>query len=99
MWEHRVVSMAKRSLLLEAKLRDEQTQVKTLRLERGATEQNYNRLWAKVKDFIHAIRTTPGRLRTYMVAQSMDKSPSHEEVQRSEALQMRHRMAKGLRLF
>jgi hypothetical protein len=73
-----VATMAKRSLLLDAKLRDAQTQVKTLRLERDASVQNYNRLWAEVKDFIHAIRTAPDRLRTYIAAQSMDKSQKRE---------------------
>jgi hypothetical protein len=73
--------MAKRSLLLDAKLRDAQTQLKTLRLERDASEQNYNRLWAEVKDFIHAIRTAPDRLRAYMTAQSMGKSQNRKEVQ------------------
>lgn len=79
-WE-RVATMAKRSLLLDAKLRDAQAQVKTLRLERDASEQNYNRLWAEVKDFIHAIRTAPDRLRVYLAAQSLDKSQNREEVQ------------------
>lgn len=77
-WET-VSAMAKRSVLLDAKLTDTQAQVKTLRLERDTWKTNYNNLWGEVKDYIRAIRSIPNKLRTFISEQKMEKTQAREE--------------------
>ena len=77
-WEA-VSTMAKRCVLLDAKVKDVQSQVKTLQRERDSWKTNYNNLWDEVKDYIRAIRAIPNKLRTFMAEQKLEKSQAREE--------------------
>ncbi|MDL2234616.1 plasmid recombination protein [Christensenellaceae bacterium OttesenSCG-928-L17] len=77
-WET-VSTMAKRCLLLDAKVKDVQSQVKTLQRERDSWKTNYNNLWDEVKDYIRAIRSIPNKLRTFISEQKMEKTQAREE--------------------
>lgn len=64
-WE-RVAAMAKRCTLLDAKLDDTQKQIESLRRDRDRWKTNYENLWNEVREFIHAIRSAPNRLRAFI---------------------------------
>ncbi|MDL2288209.1 plasmid recombination protein [Oscillospiraceae bacterium OttesenSCG-928-F05] len=78
-WEA-VSTMAKRCVLLDAKVKDVQSQVKTLQRERDSWKTNYNNLWDEVKDYIRAIRSIPNKLRAFIAEQKMGKSQTREEM-------------------
>ena len=75
-WE-RVAAMAKRCTLLDAKMKDAKTQLDSLRRDRDKWKTNYDNLWNEVKDFIHAIRSAPNRLRAF-VREHMPQSQNRE---------------------
>ncbi len=58
--------MAKRCTLLDAKMKDAKAQLESLRRDRDKWKANYDNLWNEVKDFIHAIRSAPNRLRAFV---------------------------------
>ena len=76
-WET-ISTMAKRCVLLDAKLSDLQEQIKAVQLERDKWKTNYERLWAEVKEFIRAIRTAPQKLREF-IRGNVQKSHNREE--------------------
>jgi hypothetical protein len=78
-WE-RVATMAKRCALLDAKIKDMQKQIDALKRDRDKWKDNYNRLWAEVKDFIGAIRSIPNRLRAFIAEHLPGKSKSREAI-------------------
>jgi hypothetical protein len=74
----RVSEMAKRCILLDAKMADMQTQITALTRDRDKWKANYERLWDEVKEFITAIRKIPNRLRSFIKAQRVDNSHNQE---------------------
>jgi chromosome segregation ATPase len=55
-----------------------QQDIRAVARDRDAWKENYNRLWAEVKDFIHAIRTAPQKLLAFMYEHIPQKSKSQE---------------------
>jgi|GEM_PF-6344893 len=58
--------MAKRCMLLDAKMKDLQGQIDDVKRDRDKWKTNYERLWSEVKDFIKAIRSIPNLLRDFI---------------------------------
>jgi hypothetical protein len=75
-WE-RVAAMAKRCTLLDAKLDDTQKRIESLRRDRDKWKTNYDNLWNEVREFIHAIRSAPNRLRAF-IGEQLPKAHNRE---------------------
>lgn len=75
-WET-VSAMAKRCVILDAKLKDTQRQIDALRRECDKWKTNYERLWNEVKSFIHAIRRIPQKLLSF-ISEHLPKTHSQE---------------------
>lgn len=75
-----VSTMAKRCVLLEPKLKDTQSQIKSLQRERDSWKNNYNSLWNEVRDYLRAVRAIPNKLRAFISEQKMEKSQAREEM-------------------
>lgn len=75
-----VSTMAKRCVLLEPKLKDTQSQIKSLQRERDSWKNNYNSLWNEVRDYLRAIRAIPNKLRAFISEQKMEKTQAREEM-------------------
>jgi len=50
----------------ESMIREMQSAITTIQRDRDKWKKNYERLWDEVKDFIHAIRKIPNRLRAFL---------------------------------
>jgi outer membrane murein-binding lipoprotein Lpp len=57
-----------------------QQDIRAVARDRDAWKENYNRLWGEVKDFIHAIRTAPQKLLTFIREHIPQKSITREEI-------------------
>ena len=62
----------------ENRIREMQTAISSIKLDRDKWKKNYERLWDEVKDFIHAIRKIPNRLRSFLQEIGVTKSNERE---------------------
>ena len=74
----KVSEMAKRTALLDEKIKDTQKQINNLKQDRDKWKNNYERLWGEVKDFIKAIRSMPQRLLAFIAEHKQNKSQNRE---------------------
>jgi chromosome segregation ATPase len=63
---------------LNSQIRDWRSNYNTMRLDRDAQKQNYERLWSEVKPFINAIRAFPQMLLDFIRERLPHKSQSQE---------------------
>ena len=62
----------------EGRIREMQSAITSIQRDRDKWKKNYERLWDEVKDFIHAIRKIPNRLRTFLQDIGVTKSNERE---------------------
>jgi len=62
----------------ENRIREMQTAISSIKLDRDKWKKNYERLWDEVKDFIHAIRKIPNRLWAFLQEIGVTKSNEKE---------------------
>ena len=75
----RVSEMAKRCIILDAKIGDLQREIVSVKRDRDKWKTNYERLWAEVKPFIDAIRSAPQKLLAFIREHLPGKSKAMEE--------------------
>ena len=62
----------------ESRIREMQSTITSISRDRDSWKANYERLWDEVKEFIHAIRKIPNRLRTFLHEIGVTKSKDRE---------------------
>jgi hypothetical protein len=62
----RVSDMAKRCVVLNAKISDMQRQIESVKHDRDIWKRKYETLWEQVKDYVAAIKNFPAQLREFI---------------------------------